>query len=114
MDHNEFPKFVPDQLLTSDNLNNLFDYLDEQQRLTRACLIGVGIVCGLQIETKSSGTSISISKGCGITTQGYLVQFGQKTFTEYLPFDPVKERYYDRFVNIGSKTKKFDLFELVE
>ena len=44
-----YPDFVPDQLLTSEDLNSLFGYLDEQGRLTRTNLIGVGIVCGLEI-----------------------------------------------------------------
>ena len=114
MENNEFPKFVPDQLLTSDNLNQLFNYLDEQEHLTRTCLIGVGIVCGLQVETNAAGTSIKITKGCGITTEGFLVEVPTTEYAEFVPFDPVKERYYEPFVNIGTKQKKFDLFELVQ
>jgi hypothetical protein len=107
-----FPKFVPDQLLTSDNLNQLFGYLDEQGRMTRTNLIGIGIVCGLEVQTNTAGTSIKITKGCGVTSEGYLVTVPDNTYTEYIEFDPVKERYYDRFVNIATKTEKFDLWEL--
>ncbi len=46
---NFYPEFVADQVLTADHLNELFDYLDEQDRLTRRCLIGIGIVCGLEV-----------------------------------------------------------------
>jgi hypothetical protein len=51
-----YPDFVPDQLLTSDNLNQLFGYLDEQGRMTRTNLIGIGIVCGLDVETAADGS----------------------------------------------------------
>jgi hypothetical protein len=114
MQYTEFPKFVPDQLLTSEHLNQVFNYLDEQDRLTRVCLIGIGIVCGLEVRTNNAGTSITISKGCGVTSEGYLVEVPETTYTEYAVFDPVKERYYDRFVDTAAKTKKFDLFELVQ
>jgi len=114
MQHHEFPKFVPDQLLTSDHLNQVFNYLDEQERLTRTCLIGIGIVCGLEVSTNTSGTEVTITKGCGVTSEGYLVTVPTTTYQEFAPFDPVKERYYDRFVDLATKTKKFDLFELVQ
>ena len=39
-----YPEFVPDQLLTSDNLNELFGYLDEQGRISRTNILGIGIV----------------------------------------------------------------------
>ena len=114
MQYNEFPKFVPDQLLMSDHLNQVFNYLDEQERVTRTCLIGVGIVCGLEVKTSSTGTAITITEGCGITTEGYLIQVPEITYTERVDYDPVKERYYDRFVNLGTKTMKFDLYELAQ
>jgi hypothetical protein len=114
MQYNEFPKFVPDQLLMSDHLNQVFNYLDEQERVTRTCLIGVGIVCGLEVKTNANGTAITITAGCGITTEGYLIQVPEMTYTERVDYDPVKERYYDRFVNLTTKKKKFDLFELVQ
>lgn len=69
-----YPVFQANQVLTSGHLNDLFDYLDEQTRLTRANLIGIGIVCGLEIKLDtSSGTSIRLSRGCGVTSMGYLI-----------------------------------------
>lgn len=114
MQYNEFPKFVADQLLTPEHLNQVFNHLDEQERLTRTCLLGIGIVCGLQVGNNPANTEVSISKGCGITSSGYLVQVPATTYTEYVAFDPVRERYYDRFVNLGTKQKKFNLYELVQ
>lgn len=110
-----FPEFVPDQLLTSDDLNEMFDYLDEQERLTRSNLIGIGIVCGLQIKTATAKNSITITKGVGVTSAGYLVRFDQDmVYNAYKSFDAVKEEYYTKFVNTGvnPKTQKFTLLEL--
>lgn len=105
-----FPEFVPDQLLTSSDLNELFGYLDEQGRMTRTNLIGIGIVCGLEVKVNAAQTEVTITKGCGVTSEGYLITmpFPHVTFTEYNTYDPVKEKYYDRFVDIATKEPKFD------
>lgn len=67
-----YPIFEANQVLTKAHLNDLFEYLDEQQRLTRANLVGIGIVCGLRGELTGTGT-VRLTRGCGITSQGYLV-----------------------------------------
>jgi len=72
-DHNKYPVFEANQVLTNAHLNQVFDYLDEQDRLTRANLIGIGIVCGLDAILDASLPGIGISKGCGITSEGYLI-----------------------------------------
>ena len=112
--NSDYPKFVADQVLTSDNLNDLFGYLDEQGRMTRTNLSGIGIVCGLKVKTAADGSSITISKGVGVTSSGYLVSVPEITYTKRTSavFDAVKSEYYNRFVNIASKTQKFDLWEL--
>ena len=69
-----FPVFEANQILTSGHLNDAFNRLDEQERLTRANLIGIGIVCGLEIKLDTAAaTVIRLFKGCGVTSQGYLV-----------------------------------------
>src|SRR5690606_1809300 len=112
--NSDYPKFVADQVLTSDNLNDLFGYLDEQGRLTRTNLLGIGIVCGLEIKTANNGRSITITKGEGVTSAGYLVSVPEVTYTKRSAaiFDAVKCAYYSKFVNISAKTQKFDLWEL--
>jgi PKD domain len=112
--NSDYPKFVPDQVLTSDNLNDLFGYLDEQGRITRTNLSGIGIVCGLQVKTAADGSSITITQGVGVTSSGYLVSVSEVIYTKRTTtvFDAVKCEYYDKFVNIGAKTQKFDLWEL--
>ncbi|HEX6426257.1 MAG TPA: PKD domain-containing protein [Niastella sp.] len=107
-----FPEFVPDQLLTSDDLNELFGYLDEQGRMTRTNLIGIGIVCGLEVKINAAKNAITITKGTGVTSEGYLITVPPITYTEYNTFDAVKEKYYDKFVNTTTKTQKFNLWEI--
>ena len=110
-----YPDFVPDQLLTSANLNDMFLYLDEQGRMTRTNLLGIGIVCGLEVRTSADGTSIEITKGTGVTSEGHLVAFdgdlAGRTFGHRVAFDPEKEGYYDKFLD-STNRKKFDLWEL--
>ena len=79
---NFYPHFVADQVLTANHLNELFNYLDDQERLTRNHLIGIGIVCGLELSC--SNTQIIISKGCGVTSDGFLIiQDAAATYTHY-------------------------------
>ena len=69
--YDHFPIFEANQVLTSGHLNDVFDYLDQQERQTRSYLIGIGIACGLEIAL--SGFTITVSKGCGVTSEGYLI-----------------------------------------
>ncbi len=73
--HNTYPVFEANQVLSNTHLNEVFDYLDEQQRLSRADLIGIGIVCGLDVRLESNGTTstIHLSRGCGVSSEGYLI-----------------------------------------
>lgn len=114
--HDVFPKFVPDQLLTANDLNNLFGYLDEQQRLTRTNLIGIGIVCGLGITVNPAQLRLTISKGCGVTSQGYLVALPETTYTSYKPYNIETEKAYPLFryqssPGVWEKVPVFQLFE---
>ncbi len=68
-----YPVFEANQILSSSHLNQVFNYLDEQERLTRVNLIGIGIVCGLEISLDEKAQTIHLSKGCGITSEGYLI-----------------------------------------
>ncbi|MEI7748523.1 MAG: hypothetical protein WCI81_05560 [Chlorobiaceae bacterium] len=80
---NSYPVFVANQVLTSRHLNEIFNYLDEQGRLTRANLIGIGIVCGLEISlaVADGKTTIYLSGGCGVTSQGYLIVVPEEGMT---------------------------------
>ena len=84
---NTFPVFEPDQVLTNNHLNDLFNYLDQQNRLSRMKLIGSGIVCGLEITFDQKNGSINISKGCGLTSQGFLITFCDSVFKSFIAFN---------------------------
>ncbi len=105
-----YPEFVPDQLLTAHNLNELFQYLDEQERGTRINLIGIGIVCGLELRVNAAGTEVTIGKGCGVTSQGYLVRWDEKSFQNVKAYDAAREIVYDPFYSGGAQ--RFPIDEL--
>src|SRR5687768_4940219 len=81
---NNFPVFEADQVLSNKHLNDLFNYLDQQDRLTRIKLMGCGIVCGLKITY--SQQSIYVSSGSALTSQGFLVLHCEKDYTHYFPY----------------------------
>ncbi|MRR57845.1 MAG: hypothetical protein EG824_06495, partial [Deltaproteobacteria bacterium] len=84
-----YPIFEANQVLSFSHLNQVFNYLDEQERLTRANLIGIGIVCGLEIRFNpdESPETIHLSRGCGVTSQGYLiVEPGDVSLVSYRPY----------------------------
>jgi hypothetical protein len=69
-----YPRFEPNQVLSSARLNDIVGSLDEQGRLTRNKLIGTGIACGLQFSVLGA-SPIQIYKGMGISSDGYLLNF---------------------------------------
>lgn len=108
-----YPEFVPDQLLSSEHLNQLFEYLEEQGRLSRTNLIGIGIVCGLELQPSADGKSITITKGCGVTSEGYLISVEGINYTKYKDFNPVQDRLYNKFVDSGRQAR-FHIDELLQ
>lgn len=70
----QYSSFVDDQVLTSAKLNEFMEYFDEQDRLTRVCLTGVGIACGFTVDFNQTASQITILQGCGITTDGDLIK----------------------------------------
>ncbi len=103
---NTYPVFVADQVLTADHLNEIVNYLDEQDRLTRNKLIGIGIVCGLEI--KASVEEIQVSKGCGVTSEGYLMVQDEATYTHYRPYD-LPEYFSPEHKSIYENWRKWEL-----
>ena len=103
-----YPKFEPNQVLTSEQLNQLTAYFDKHDRLTRSKLIGVGIVCGFKVKFDRAPVKITITEGVGITTEGYLIYSPQSELIRYRPYkDPGK---YDKF---GDENSQIQLWELL-
>ncbi|WP_299189530.1 hypothetical protein [uncultured Aquimarina sp.] len=108
----QYRSFVPDQVLTAEQLNTIIDYFEDQNRLTRVCLSGVGIVCGLNI-TYTENSSISVSEGCGVTTDGDLVKYEGKTYTHFKLFED-RDAEYPKFQDNGNILELFTTEESEE
>ena len=83
--------FEDNQVLTSEPLNALVDYLDDQERLTRVGLLGVGIMCGLRVSAGTAG--VLLTSGVGVTTDGDLIRVPQNlTYTRFRPYPATAPR----------------------
>lgn len=92
-DNTRFTIFENDQVLTADQLNDLFNYLDVQTRLTRTQAIGVGIITGLEIGLLNN-KHLVVSKGAAITTDGDLLLFqNDQEFDQYDTFEDKNAKY---------------------
>ncbi|MCH5716204.1 hypothetical protein [Niabella hibiscisoli] len=92
---NGYSIFKTNQLLTAEHLNSIGRFFDYQDRLTRARMLGVGIVCGLNVSFGQR--SVTVSKGVGVTSDGDLLSFdADQTFSGMAPFDD-KDAQYDWF-----------------
>ncbi|MBL4899471.1 MAG: hypothetical protein JKX76_07475 [Colwellia sp.] len=106
---NDYTIFNKDQVLSEEQLNSLSKYFDDQDRLTRVNLIGVGLVCGCNIELQ--GNKIVLSKGLAITTDGDLINIEkERSYSAFKPFGIDQPKYNRFYIN---KTKMLTLFELV-
>lgn len=96
----QYTVFERDQVLTSDQLNSVTDYLNDQARLTRVELLGVGIVAGLQVSHVAASNRITVRKGIGITTDGDLLLLPTDTvYDRFKPYDQTAPRYNPFYVN---------------
>lgn len=109
---NTYPVFESNQVLTSTQLNNLVNYLDQQNRLTRTRLIGMGVVCGLEVTYNTVENTLTISKGTGITSEGYLINIGECINVKYRPYTLPPGTIYEPFVDSNNK-QDISLFELL-
>lgn len=69
----EYPTFTSGEVLSKGLLDNLVGYEDEQVRLTRCKLIGVGIVDGLDYSFDSRTGILTIQPGTAVTNVGNMV-----------------------------------------
>lgn len=102
-----YPIFEGSQVLTSTQLNQLSAYLDQQGRLTRSKLIGIGIVCGMQVQPFPQG--LQITKGLGITSEGFLIQGGTFNATHYRPYSLIEGVAYKPFKDVDHEVSLFEL-----
>lgn len=70
-----YPFFEANQVLSASSLNNLVNYLINEDGLTRNYLGGMGIACGLKASLDSeTPAQIRISSGFGFTSLGHLIK----------------------------------------
>lgn len=110
---NTYPVFESSQVLTSSQLNQVVSYLDQQNRLSRAKLAGMGIVCGLELSYEDSdpGTQITISKGTAVTSGGFLISLGDCTASWYRSYELPEGVQYKPF---GDPEQDIEFFELLK
>jgi hypothetical protein len=66
----EYSLFLDNQVLTANQLNEIVHYFEDQQRLSRILLTGVGRVCGFELLWNAGTGSVELECGVGVTTDG--------------------------------------------
>ncbi|RKH69412.1 hypothetical protein [Corallococcus aberystwythensis] len=103
-----YPRFSPNQVLTDAHLNEVVEYLDREDRVSRTRLLGVGIVCGLEPRSDLR-ERVVVGRGCGVTTQGELLVVEEDTaFTHRREYTDAGQYF------TGARKLDFPLWELVE
>lgn len=114
----EYHTFRQDQVLTHKQLNDLISYFEDQDRLTRTCLMGVGLVCGLGISYNPAEPSVTVGKGCGVTTDGDLLVMDNSLFRHFREYTNrrkgTNEPIYDPFFPVPDGNTQMKLWELVK
>jgi hypothetical protein len=118
----QYRRFTKNQVLTEGHLNEIVDFFDDQDRLTRICLSGVGIVCGFKVSYVETTKTISITQGTGITsdgdlfhlyktndTGGKIIDFESKQYTHFKVYDNTKAAYKPFFYNGNVQLKIYEL-----
>lgn len=83
-----YPEFVPNQILTDTQLNQLRDYLEREDRLTRTRLIGIGVACGFTFRAQTAVPRLVLQGGVGISSDGYLIAACAETvYTHHVAYD---------------------------
>ncbi len=84
----QYRKFNENQALTADQLNEFIDFFEDQDRLSRTRLNGVGLACGFRTSItgerggegdSNQSTIINITQGVGVTTDGDILTLRDRT-----------------------------------
>ena len=130
----QYRKFSKGQYIEYTQFNEFLDFFEDQDRLSRVLLQGVGIVCGLKpnlIYTNKLLSGIQLSQGVALTTDGDLltlnntsvvsgdlyvsdlktISIKNKNYTHFKVYDNFKVNYPAFHENNG-KGKQVELWEL--
>ncbi|GAB4107757.1 hypothetical protein GCM10028791_02040 [Echinicola sediminis] len=119
----QYRTYKVDQVLTHTQLNESIAFFEDQDRLTRVFLNGVGLVCGFRTKLLSNPTRVSIRQGVGVTTDGDLLKLledipnesakslvdGDLEYSHYHAFEDIHGNY-PRFLN---GENRINLWEIV-
>ncbi len=127
----QYHRFVDNQVLTAQQLNEFIDYFEDQDRLSRVFLSGVGIACGFELKFNAEKPSVTIGQGVGVTTDGDLIKLRQNSkmpglksidlteieYTKYKAFEDGFGRYgfFKRTVLVDGKVTEvpIEMFEIL-
>jgi len=103
--------FRDNQVLTANQLNEIVHYFEDQQRLSRILLSGVGRVCGFELKWNAGSGSVELSSGVGVTTDGDLLYLSDTSiYRQFKPFTDENARY-PLFYTAESQYDIWELFE---
>jgi hypothetical protein len=115
-----YPEFVPNQILTDRQLNQLRSHLEQQDRATRVRLTGTGVVCGLHARRVTSpAEAVQVIRGYGVASDGDFIELcDTTTYTHARPYvdpdlDPEGKLKYLPWRNPADPTDQLDIIELI-
>jgi len=125
----QYHTFEDNQVLTKDQLNEFINYFEDQDRMSRIFLSGVGIACGFELSYDPAKPSITISQGVGVTTDGDLIKLKKNidgsslksidlSAIEYTHYKPVEDgfanyKFFKKLVTVDGKIKEMPI-EMLE
>ncbi|CAL2090304.1 hypothetical protein [Tenacibaculum sp. 190524A02b] len=116
-----YRRFTQNQVLTEGQLNEMVNYFDDQDRLSRVFLSGVGLLCGFKVSYRKSSSNIIITQGTAITTDGDLLKFygadneiqtNANIYRFFKPYDNDEAKYKPHFYKDGDQLEIYELFTL--
>ncbi len=109
----QYHTFVDDQVLTKDQLNGFISYFEDQDRMTRAFLLGVGTVCGFKLKNVTE-KSITVTQGVGVTTDGDLITLRQPVSAGGVKTIELEELVLKHYRKFEDKFASYPFFQRVK
>jgi hypothetical protein len=106
----QYRKFSKGQYIEHTQFNEFLDFFEDQDRLSRVMLQGVGIVCGFKPEPVIPNgilNSIQLSQGVAITTDGDLLTLNNTSKAS-------NDLYVSDLKNINIKNKQYTHFKVYD
>ncbi|KPH15026.1 hypothetical protein [Chryseobacterium sp. ERMR1:04] len=106
----QYRKFSKGQYIEHTQFNEFLSFFEDQDRLSKVMLQGVGIVCGLKpnlMYTNKILTSVQLSQGVAITTDGDLLTLNNTS-------EVSKELYMSDLKTINIESKNYTHFKVYD